>query len=514
MTKRKPIAPLDPNTAAPRLQNDTFQLCCAPEFFQEEERVLKCGQILYFLRNEPIGGPGQPCSFPSDMPTTELAEPNALNELCDAKAFDARMHELEEESTKAQTTVLNSAASKSSNASQPDSRPESNSETALTKHPSATCKRRGLVPVNISNSGSRRKSGPEVQKKRDAVQSLLVHFGLDHWGVAQAPAEKKEEPSDNISATACSSESPLVPVFRRLRGQLIQRKDQMPKPRWIKMVLEEVASHLMQYYNNAHFAHKACKLNGLEQLVRLVREARDEKALAALAFVSATSEDLPESSDFFYRKVEELEASIKVETRAHLRKSFHTLKCWRIPIKQGGPLHNSFAGGFMAVKELLGAGADVDPLKCLDLRRGHGVHLVALQSRNDPDSPDGPSCLQNFGPSFEYSLHPSPASPWKEGFAYIGCLICQGVLTKDCNCTWWTKHTSNLPGSGGNPVQGPFEFGMDEMLVEEHLENYVLNSKRSEEAQGMLDIRRFTTAPNGKGGVNVLALSKVGSCNK
>ena len=125
----------------------------------------------------------------------------------------------------------------------------------------------------------------------------------------------------------------------------------MPKRRWIEMVLEEVASHLMQYYNNAHFAHNGCKLNGLEQLVKLVREARDEKALAALAFVSATSEDYPRASDFFYQKVEELESSIKVETRAHLRKSFHTLKCWRISITQAGPLHNSFAGGFIAVKE-------------------------------------------------------------------------------------------------------------------------------------------------------------------
>ena len=88
------------------------------------------------------------------------------------------------------------------------------------------------------------------------------------------------------------------------------------------------------------------------------------------------------------------------------------------------------------------------------------------------------------------------------------------MLTKDCNCTWWREHSSNFPDNDENPLEGPFEFGMDEMLVEEHLDNFVLNSKRSAEEQGMLDIRRFTTPPTGKGGVNVLAHTKVGSGKK
>merc|ERR1719335_1703686 len=172
-------------------------LLCSPHFSPDpNRRVLKAGDIMYFIRNP--GSFDAWCKFVIDRsyPVRGLDKEDSLKCLCDPIAFTTRLQELgelkaqsegEQDAEKEAVTTyvkrrkLDSGRAQNVNDSEPEN----------------------IAPPRRKKSGSQKRAAPEVSNKVAKANDLLSYFDL--------PC--------NIRA----AKNALAEVFKKLRGALRHR---------------------------------------------------------------------------------------------------------------------------------------------------------------------------------------------------------------------------------------------------------------------------------------------------
>lgn len=423
---------------------------CVPEYYPDPNiRVLVKGHIAYFLRNFSP-------SLGYDDPVPELASANSLEILCDPVKFNQQAECCDSNIVKRRK--LNSGAAAGQQNADCDREPS------------------GSRSPHRKPSGHQKRSAKDVLVKDNCADTLTSGFGL------------KAIYGEQIDG-----------VFKRLRGQLRNRvlnsKQYSTAQLQLQAVVQDVAQYLVVYHNHPD--------SGLQKIVsfveadpveclRVIKRWFDEGAKSQL---NIDENSMRAIAEVLLSQVQSLASLAKPEWRRHLRKSLHTLPCWKIPVVRNGPLHNCYSGPFNVVQTILN---NTEPEVarqlltdiCLDLRNDKGVHVVATFNDNTKVA----------------QLMPGPADPFPEGALYIGCALCQGVAKADCNCVLWMNELGIEPEERQH-----FEFGLDEMLIPAHLDNYVFGQKRKALDQGILNLRKFITSEDGGRGVQIMALTKEGS---